>query len=217
MLMLNILNKRYLIVVSAGLLGILIFGIAALAIRGKASAPNPKTADPKHVANYLASNSFRKLSNEKKQDYLNQLRQRTDFSGPPRGLSEAQQEQIRRNIEPVMRAGMEKEIEDFAKLSPADQIAFLDQRIDQMEAMRKKGGTENAEGRPDGPPPGGTGGPPPGGPPPGGRGGGRPGAPNRDMMRQMIGRSNPRERALRTKFMDAMRKRMKERGMDGPP
>jgi hypothetical protein len=199
--------RKYIVAGCIGVLGVL--GLGVWVFRNvPVSAPDPKTSDPKQVASYLASDSFGKLKNEKKIQYMEQLHRRSDFAGPPRGLSQAQEEKIRQNIGPVFRQRMEKEMEEFSKMTPEQQTAFLDKRIDQMEAFRKKGG-------PAGPPPPGAGGPPPGGGP-----GGRPGGPpSRDMMRNMISNTSPKQRAIMTKFMDSMRKRMKERGIKdpGPP
>jgi hypothetical protein len=197
----------YLVAGGAGVVVVLVLVVGVFASH-ETTAPNPKTSDTKQVANYLASDSFGKLSNDQKMKYMEQLRQRSDFRSPPQGLTEEQREKIHQNIGPIFQQHMEKEMENFSKLSKTEQNAFLDKRIDQMEAFRKKGGP-------------GTGGPPPffgppGGPPPGG--GGRPhGPPSREMMRHMLSNTSPKQRAIMTKFMDAMRNRMKERGIAEPP
>jgi hypothetical protein len=198
------LNRIYIIAVCVGVLGLVGLGFV---ISKKTPAPDPKTSDTKQVANYLASDSFGKLPGDQKMKYMEQLRQRSDFRGPPQGLSEAQQEKIRQNIGPIFHQRMQQEMETFSKLSKAEQTAFLDKRIDQMEAFRKTGGPGTAgKGFPG----------PPGGPPPGG--GERPhGPPSREMMRHMLSNTSPKERAMMTQFMDAMHKRMKERGIAGPP
>ncbi len=209
------LNKKYIVAACVGLIGVLGMGIV---ISRKTPVPDSKTSDAGQVANYLASDTFGKLSSDQKMKFMEQLRQRSDFRGPPQGLSETQQEKIRQNIGPIFQQRMEREMEEFSKLSKAEQTAFLDKRIDQMEAFRKKIGFENAaKGNPGPPEPGSS--PPflgPGGPPPGGRGG-PPGPPSRDMMRHMLSNTSPKQRALMTKFMDAMRTRMKERGIAEPP
>jgi Spy/CpxP family protein refolding chaperone len=212
--MMSKIPRKYIVAGCIGVLGILGVGLGMLRFRGEA-APDPKTSDSKQVSNYLASDSFGKLKNEQKIHYMEQLRQRPDFAGPPRGLNAAQEEKIRQNIGPVFRQRMEQEMEEFSKMTPEQQTAFLDKRIDQMEAFRKRGGSGNAVGKSAGPLASG-----PGGPPPGGRAGGRPGGPpSRDMMRHMLSNTSPKQRAIMTKVMDAMRKRMKERGIQdpGPP
>jgi hypothetical protein len=215
--MMKKIEKKHLYLIAGGVGVVVVLVVGLFAFRGT-PVPDPKTSDSKQVGNYLASDSFGKLSNDQKMKFMEQLRQRSDFRGPPQGLSEAQQEKIRQNIGPIFQQRMEQEMEAFSKLSKAEQNVFLDKRIDQMEAFRKKGGPGNAAKGNSGPP--GPGGPPPflgpGGPPP--RGGGGPGGPpSRDMTRHMLSNTSPKQRAMMTKFMDAMRNRMKERGIAEPP
>jgi len=151
------------------------------------------------------------LSDDQKSDYLDKLRkERTDFTGPPQGLSKDQQEKIHRNMGAVFRHRMDQEMEEFAKMTPAERTAFLDKRIDQMESFRKNGGPRGGPLGPPGPP--GMGGP-------GGQRapGGRPPRPSPEMMRRMLENTTPHQRALMVQFMDAMRKRMEERGIKPPP
>jgi uncharacterized membrane protein YgcG len=186
--------------------------------------PDPKTANQKDIADYMASNAFGRLNADEKKAYMDKLRERKDLK-PPEGLSRDQMDKIRRNMGDVMREQMKKDMEEWSKLPASEQIAFLDKKIDEMQKM----------GPPGSPPPGAAsqpsgqsdgkqqaGGPPPGGGPggPGGPGGGGPpgsgGAAGRARMSSMLANSNPRERALRGAFMTAMRKRMQERGISMP-
>jgi uncharacterized membrane protein YgcG len=182
--------------------------------------PDPKTGSQKDIANYLASDSFGKLKSDQKMAYMEKLRARSDFKGPPQGLTDAQQQAIRRNMGDAMRDRMEKEMEEYAKLSPAEQTAFLDKKIDEMEAMRKNGpppGAPTSQPGAQGQPPQGQGqGGPPGGGPGGGGSPGAGGSAGRDRMTGMLSNSSPKQRATMMKFMDAMRKRMKERGISMP-
>jgi hypothetical protein len=183
--------------------------------------PDPKKADSKQVANYLASDSFGKLKGEQKMAYMDELRKRSDFQGPPKGLNPAQEEKIRQNMGDAFRDRMEKEMEAYAKMTPAEQTAFMDKKIDEMQERRKNMPT-GATSQPGGPGPDRMGGPPPSGGPGGGPGG--PGGPpggggtaGRDRMRGMLSNTTPKQRATMMKFMDAMRQRMKERGIEMPP
>jgi len=206
------MTKKQIIAISVSILGL---GLLSYAVWGRsgskfvAVAPpaDIKKASTKEVTDYLASDSFGKLSDDQKIAYMDQLRkERKDFQGPPPVVSEEQRERIHRNIGPVFQKRMEKEIEDFFKLPADQQNAFLDQRIDQMQAAMKSGGPMGPSG---GPPGGGPGmGRGPGGPPP---------RPNHAMMRRMIEHSNPTQRARMATFMKAMQKRMKERGINPPP
>ncbi len=201
-------------------------GLGAWAVLGgsEPAAPDPNDASPEQVRSYLASKAFGKRPVDERLAYLQALQRADANSGRPswrggRGdanrPSEAEREQLRRNIGPVMRRRMERRVEAYFELPEGpERTAHLDELIDAMEARRRAAeqrrqaeGGSSGEG--DGPP---GGGPP--GPPHGGRGGtGGRGGGFAARMKQRIEGTPPEQRARFVEFMKAMRARMEERGI----
>lgn len=183
----------------------------------------PKTAQ--EGVKTMGSARFARLPDYRKSAYMEQTReligklpedQRRDLFRQIRDDDAA-----RREMERGFRAMMTKQVMDFAKASPADQVKLLDAAIDREEQMRAMwGGRRGPDGPRDGNAgigrPGGPGGPPGQGP---GRGG--PGGPDRGnrraRMHQMIEQGNPQHFALMRQFRQAMEMRRAQRGLPAHP
>ncbi len=200
--------KKYLVIGGVLIAGLIGAGVVRIGRVSAVSVPDPKTANQKAMNEYLASDTFGKLADDKKIAFLDKVRQERPFTpGPPEGLTAQQQEKLRENVGSVFRRRMDRQMDEFFKLPPEKKKAYLDQMIDRREAMGK--GRGKGPGDPPGPPPPGM------GPPPGGRGRGV-GPPPAVMIRRMIESTDPAQRARMVQFMEAMRQRMKERGIQNP-
>ncbi len=164
---------------------------------------------------------------------------RQQIRGVEQQLTEAQREELHRNLRTVMEDSMDKRLKAYFAAGESERKVLLDRDIDEMrsrmqemEKRRAEQKGKNAEGGPppdgNGPPPG-AGGPPPGdpgggpgGPSPGGPGRGPPGPPSRDQRKDWTERRDPDRMARMMSYMTAMRKRAEERGIQlpmppGPP
>lgn len=90
----------------------------------------------------------------------------------------------------AMEQGMEKRMNGFFEVAPEQRTAYLDKMIDEMQERIKQMPARDAGGGPRGGPAG---------------------------MRARMEKSTPEQRAKFTEFFGAMRKRMKERGLDFRP
>lgn len=123
----------------------------------------------------------------------------------------------------LIRADGERREDDrmraFYKMTPAQQVADLDKRIDEMEAARQRFANRASTGNTGrgGPPGGGNGG---GGGPPGGgdRGGrGRDPAARQRFAQQYVNNSTAESRAMRSDYFSRLDDRRKERGLPEMP
>jgi hypothetical protein len=202
----------------AGVLSLAAGGLIAWAVWFNEPAPPPpiESSTPTQIGEYLASDDFRNLSDERKLAFLEGLRESDgDRSGRPgrlgrpplEGISEEQHEKIRENISPVFREMMRKEMNAFFTLSPEEKNAFLDKRIDQMEEFRRRRSEEK-----DDAPPGED--PQEKKRPEGDRRRGL--GPSVEHLKKMIEKTPPEDRARFQEFVKAMHKRMEQRGVEPP-
>lgn len=115
---------------------------------------------------------------------------------------------------------MQADIKAYFALSEADRVAFLDKKLDEMEARRAEHEKRRAEEEKNGAKPGEGG---PGEAKPGEAKPGEGGPPrNRsendrlNRLRERLDESSPSERAERQAYFDAMRQRAQERGVSMP-
>jgi len=211
-------HKRALLVGgSAALLagaGLAVWGVRA----GGAPAPPPEPGaqSPRQVREYLASKDFAAQPVRARRDYLERAlasgtsggRGRRLFRGAD-DLTEEQRHRLRENVGPLMRERMqqmmERRLDDYFALPPAERTAYLDRMIDEMADRRARRPPPTARSRPE---PSSESPRPP-------RRRGRGFAPER--MKRHIEKTPPEVRARRMEFHKAMRKRMEERGIRFQP
>lgn len=185
-----------------------------------AEPPDPASAAPEQVRDYLASEAFAERPHEERMAYLHAVRESRERIGGMRELfdemPEEQREQLRENIRGTMRQEFEQRINRYFELPEGPQrTEYLDRHIDETLARRHEraarrderqveqrtrpqeveddGERERREGdrRPR-------------------RGGGF----TVDRMRRRLEHSDPEMRAKFMEFLSAVRERMEERGID---
>jgi hypothetical protein len=155
-----------------------------------------------------------------------QARAMTEMRDGMRQLTPEQRQQVFERG--GLRERMRRDLEAYFELPPEKRKAFLDERIDEMERMRKAfekmrqaderngaaaGSGGPTSGGPFGPPPSGAGGPP--GSAPGAGGPGSPESNRQERMRRMLDSTTPEERARGAEFFRDLMKRRDERGLTG--
>jgi len=157
-----------------------------------------------------------------------QVQAMTEMGKNMRELSPEQRQQVFERS--GFRERIRRDLDTYFELPTEKRQAFLDERIDEMERMRKvfqkmREENENSGGAASGGP-GGGGGPfgggPGGGPSPGGSGSGARGSdaprPTRhERMRGMLDSTTPEERARGAEFFSDLMKRRQERGLPAFP
>ncbi len=197
-------NTIITLAVAVGLVG---GAVGAAVLFWPASPPDPTAQTPEEVTKYMASKDFAGLDAEQKRQYFQAARQ-TQTSQPwrrPSGdLSEEERKRFRENVRPMMQQMMEGRVTKYFELPPQERVGYLDEMIDQMQAMRQamgqrrrepaaRGGTsDSASGRRRGPH-------------------GQGFTPER--MKRMIETTPPEQRARFVEFHEAFRARMQQRGI----
>ncbi len=124
--------------------------------------PPPPTATTQQARDYLASEDWNRLPLEQRTEWLEQ-RMRSMAGMEPeqrRAIMENMDEETRRrigrNIRETMRQRMIQEVETFHRLPKDERVAFLDKKIDEMEARGwgppGRGRGPRGRGGPPGPP-----------------------------------------------------------------
>ncbi|MBX9787766.1 MAG: hypothetical protein K2Y37_02530 [Pirellulales bacterium] len=165
-----------------------------------------------------------------------QVKAMTEMGKSMRELSPEQRQQVFERS--GFRERIRRDLDAYFELPVEKRKAFLDERIDEMERMRKvfekmreqnekNGGAAGSGGGPGGRqgggPSGGPGAGPPGPPPsdagprPGGPGFGSPGSTRHERMRGMLDSTTPEERAKGAEFFRDLMKRREERGLPAFP
>jgi len=192
------------------------------------AAPKPpppiETATTQEARDYLASEDFKRLPADQRNEWMDQHRQRMSQMDEEErrklfdSMDDDTHRRIRDNMRQVREERMSRDIETYHSLPESQREQFLDEKIDEMQSRRRGGGRMGRGPR--------------GGPPPDGNRGGR--NAGRDRGRGRAGQGPPRgsrrpgDRMLRmpadkraefTVFRKAMAKRMAERGISppGPP
>lgn len=198
-------------------------GVTAWAVwpGGPKSAPDPTTMETDEVARYVASKDFGKLPVDQRMAFMEQAREATEAEGgsPMRrffsgmeSLSEEQQQRARENMRDVGRAYMDKRLREYSEASPEEKTRMLDEMIDRMqERMDRRRDRPEGERRAQRPADN-----------DGerrqrdGDGDGRRRGFTPERLKRHIEGSDPEIRAMRMQFMEDLRDRMKERGIDAP-
>ena len=214
--------------IAAGGLVFLTVGVVVVSIWAAGPSVQPLPDSPASelaeadLALVFASPNWSSMSPEQKQPYLDRFRQIRQESGGGRpyqavDLSDDQRDAIRRNLGGDRRREFQARIDTYFELPAEQRDAYLDRLID--ERMNRS--------RPERPRPEqadqtrperdssreGSGGSGDGDGPRRGRGG-RGFSPER--MKQRIEETDPEQRAKFQEFFKALRKRMEERGIEGP-
>ena len=214
-------KQRWMILGGVGIV-LLVAGVitaAVLYLNSKPTIPSKEeiqNQDPLATAQYIASEDFAKLPDDKKQEYLEAAmsdpNKRREMFALRDKLSDSERQQLRRNMRSVGRQRMQKRIDEYFKLPPDKREGYLDNMIDRMEEMRanrpprdpnrerqraerQAGDTTGQKGESS-------------------PNSGRRREPRADRMKRRLENSTPAERAKRTQFMLDMRARMKARGIE---
>jgi hypothetical protein len=193
------MNRNAAYGVGALVVGVLLWGWVFGWFNGKVYSDDPVVAELEKLRD----------ENVPKMDQLSEAERRSQrdaFGERMKGLTEEQRmaffESSMPIFVPMMAKQFEKRYDEFMAMSPEEQRAELDKRIDEMKA---RGG------------PGGPGGPG------GGGNGGRRGPPNMDpkkaeqFRKKMLDWTTPEQRAKFENGINLMNGRLKERGMDPLP
>jgi len=179
--------------------------------------PDPSGQSDEQIQEFLASDAFKEMDADARQTYLKALRELPEDRRRKvfrmEGASEETRSRARQNMRETQQEDSRRQMEEFFKLGPGEQTAFLDARIDEMEVRRKEwetrraraeasGETREERTRKEGPP--------------GGRRDGRkfdPDAAER-RMQQRLSDSSPEERAQRRVFFTRLMERYRQRFPD---
>ena len=148
--------KKLLLVLAAALVAVLL--IWMIFTKPKTSPPDPEIAEARDVVTYLASEDFTKLPEAERTEFMSKLRELP----PEKGMAilraddvddetRAKLRENMRGMRETMRTQMVDEARKFFKLSPEEQTAHLDKRIEEWEARRKEweARRKEREARPD--------------------------------------------------------------------
>ena len=190
---------------AAAAAAVLLVGAAAGAwavLRPPPPPPSPQSQSHEQIRRYMASRDFGRQSDQAKRQYMRAVaaargeRPRPTTRGAP--LSDEQRARLRENVRPLFRQMARERMDKYFALRPEERTAYLDKMIDERMARRPQGRANR---------------------PPGGDRGRRRG-PSPERLKRRIENTPPEVRAKRVEFMEALRERMKQRGIDppaGPP
>lgn len=141
-------KKKKIITISASCFGILLIAAAAVFTYIKTrpvKLPDPK-AKPEEARNLLASKDFQKLTPQQQDDYVRKMRptrrptaeERKKMREDWQKMTDEQKKTMRENMGRVHMRRMEKDLDNFFKMSKAEQIAELDRRIEAQNKMRER-------------------------------------------------------------------------------
>jgi len=188
--------------------------------RAPAPPPPAETASEEEARDYLAGDDFRRLPVDRRLEWVGKRMASMAEKDPEErrkaweSMDEETRRRIHENMREMMTERMNRDVETYHSLPPSEREKFLDERIDEMERRRPRGGRMRDGGGRGGPPPGGGRGPGPSGEQgrrPEGRRGPPPGGPMGHMARMPADK-----RAEFMAYGKAMMKRRMERGL-GPP
>ena len=163
-----------------------------------AKAPEPTGENSEQVVRFIASDAFAKLSDDKKQAYLQQAG-REVFRQARENLSEEERERLRENVGRVFRQRMATRVDEYFELPAEQRTAYLDEMINRMPNRRRfvrppgESSDRSSSDRPRR---------------------GRRFTPER--LKRMIENTTPEQRAKFTQFMKDMRQRREELGLSSP-
>lgn len=132
------MKKGWLTVAGVGVVGAVIW---ILTWGPGVPVPDPVTAPTDSVRKFMASKAFASLDEPAREAFVAKVRElpeerrREVFSRE--GLSEDEQRALRRNLRGTGRVRMVGDVKKFFELSPDEQVAQLDQRIDEMQTRRQ--------------------------------------------------------------------------------
>ncbi len=208
------INKKWLGIGGGGFL-VVAAATAAVVYMVNQPAPPPdvQVATTQEAADYLASDDFRKLSDDKKQQFVSEVfrsgKGRSVMREAHEKMTDEQRQAFREAGRERFQKQMDERMDKYFKLPPEERVAYLDEAIDRMQEMRNRprpprpssdnannSNANNQNRRRGGP----------------GGGGRRHFSP--DRMRNRLEHTSPERRAKFTEFFRAMQKRMKERGIE---
>lgn len=196
-------------------------GLAAWAFwpSGPRQAPDPAAMETEQLARYIAGDAFGKLPVDQRVAFMERAREATEAEGgsPMRrffagmgSLTEEELDRARRNMREVGRAMMDKRLRAYGEADAEEKTRMLDEMIDRMRERTdrrserpvddrgaERSAADEGEGRPRG----------------GDRDGRRPG-PTPERMKRHLETADPETRAMRMQFMEDLRDRMEERGIE---
>lgn len=185
------MNKRLIVILVGSCVVLASAGVFTYAM-WPVTAPDPVTQTRGQAVKYLASKEFSKLDPEKKQEYFDAAWEDRNYWQRPRdaNLTDEETKNLRKNIRPLFRRRMEQRLDKYFELPPAERTAYLDEVIDRIQ-QRWSRDPNRAR-----------------------RSGRRRGRFTPGRVRGMIERTTPEQRAKFDEFRKAMRKRMRERGVE---
>lgn len=198
-----IIKRKWIGICGAIVLGISATVTVAVLLDQPAPPPEVNAETTQESAEYLASEDFKKLPEKKKEKFVAEIfrsgQGRTVMREARKNMSEEQRQEFRRSTRSMFRKRMEKRMDDYFKLPPDQRLAQLDKMIDRMQERRNRPrrARDNSDGNRRR-----------------GRGWGRRGRRSPERMKRRIERTSPERRAKFVEFHKAMRKRMKERGIE---
>jgi len=136
------MTKTNKIVVVSSVAGLLVLvGLFAVMSVTRSAPPNPQTATPEQTVEFLASDRFARMSEEKKRRYIRQIE--VPGSKTPilsllfrPGVPDEQRQRVMERILPVVGPLIDQRLDEFDRLPDAEQTARLDAIIDQMQQNR---------------------------------------------------------------------------------
>lgn len=176
---------------------VLFFGVSGFLwaiLSSPGTLPDPSTQDREQILDTLVGDAFTKRDMAERQAYLRQLR---DQNAMPRfdDLGDDQRQQLRGNLQEVRRQEVEDRMDAYFEAPPEQRVAMLDQMIDRMQdGGGFRGGGRFGPGR--------------------GNGQGQRRGLTPDRMQRRLDNTTPEQRAKRSEFIQALRQRMEQRGVN---
>ncbi len=130
-----------------GIIGVMAISAASFGLYQtlKPAAPDPQTATPDEVINYLSSDRFAKLAVTDRQNYMQRFHDsqfQNDmffFNLDPGNLSEEKRLALMKNVLPAVAPMIKQRLNEYESLPQAQQMARLDTIIDHMLRNQKSG------------------------------------------------------------------------------
>ncbi|HCE43916.1 MAG TPA: hypothetical protein DET40_10245 [Lentisphaeria bacterium] len=119
--------------------------------------PDPKSLTQDGIAKAISSDSFSKLPQEKKDEYLEKItpadpeKGREIFASVEK-MTDEEKKNFHENMRPAFQKMMQKRVDEYFAMTPEKKEEFLDREIERMNEMRK-GGNGGPGGPGRGPPP----------------------------------------------------------------
>jgi len=114
---------------------------------GREPPPDPRTATTEQTLDFLASDRFVNMSQDKKRRYLDQFLPDDDapfitLSINPADIPPDRRQKLLENILPVITPKINQRFDEFEQMSPDQQTAHLDKIIDRLALYRQNNPAE---------------------------------------------------------------------------